>query len=126
MPGLCGLLNHSSERSFRPLPLLAALLSFFFIASSRIANFVLGRRKSRQRYPPCSIFHPLQTRPRIHLLTLLLDPSSHQKTALPFSVQPCSSGDHALRRFAASSFRGSSAENRDLEPVPADDGPRSR
>jgi hypothetical protein len=31
-------LNHSSERSFRPLPLVTGLLSLFFTGSSRTAN----------------------------------------------------------------------------------------
>jgi hypothetical protein len=57
--------------------LTVVLLSLFFIGSSRTANGkLLGRLKSRQRLPPCSKFHPLQTQPRIQLLTLLFDPSS--------------------------------------------------
>src|SRR6266702_8936237 len=68
MPGLCGLLNHSLERSLRPLPsdwpdswLLAScpLVRFFFIGFYRNAN---SRNPFGLLLLPCAKSLRLQTR----------------------------------------------------------------
>src|ERR1700737_1434599 len=64
MPGLCGLLNHSLERSLRPLPWVVAscpLVRFFFIGFSRNAN---SRSPFGLWLLPCAKSLRLQTRRR--------------------------------------------------------------
>src|SRR3954471_9693785 len=86
MPGLCGLLNHSLDRSLRPLPLLALScpLALFFI-------LFLPHCKLEKPVPSLGFYHAQNrshTNParRLRAVPAGLDLSPRGMVALPFCL----------------------------------------
>jgi hypothetical protein len=81
MPGLCGLLNHSLERSLR----LVTPVSGLFIVVSSASSILVMQPSARQRLAPRVEMHLLQSRAFPGPMFRRFNSYGAEKTARPFS-----------------------------------------